>query len=322
MRNPARFDLSTTALAALLTTLVVALSVGIASAPARATSPGPNGLIAFDSDRFGGTHNIFTMKSDGTDVLQLTFLTADEGAALGQRWSADGSTLTFEERNARGNKRQIWVMDADGSDQHKLFSDPWYVDFSPSFAPDGSKIVFARCTPDFEGCSIATVSADGTAGVTNLTDFSFFRFQPVYSPDGSQIAFSAFGQGGVTAAVWVMNADGSNVHQITAAPLSAQTGDWSPNGARILFWTHCCTPKNAQIWTINADGTDPVQLTNPFPKHDFTGTYSPNGRRIVFERDSADFSKFDIWVMNTDGSGKHKIQDDGFLPTWGPAPSP
>jgi hypothetical protein len=37
----------------------------------------------------------------------------------------------------------------------------------------------------------------------------------------------------------------------------------------------------------------------------------------VFDRDSADFSHSSIFVMNIDGSGRHKIQDDAFTPTWG-----
>jgi hypothetical protein len=49
--------------------------------PADAAFPGPNGRIAFDSARSGGTQNIFTVRPDGSDVRQLTFLTAGKGAA-------------------------------------------------------------------------------------------------------------------------------------------------------------------------------------------------------------------------------------------------
>src|SRR6266498_1193755 len=97
--------------------LAFALTMGLVAVatPARATFPGTNGRIAFGSDRSGGDHNIFSMNPDGSDVRQLTFFTADEGAALRQAWSPDGTKLVFERRPADGSSRQIYIMNADGS---------------------------------------------------------------------------------------------------------------------------------------------------------------------------------------------------------------
>src|SRR2546430_11780963 len=124
----------------LVTALALGLMMGLLSmaTPALATFPGTNGRIAFGSDRYGGTHNIFTMNPDGSDVRQLTFLTVDEGAALDESWSADGSMLVYERRNADTSIRQIFVMNADGFHQHRLFNDLAYRDFYPSFSPDGT----------------------------------------------------------------------------------------------------------------------------------------------------------------------------------------
>jgi TolB protein len=301
-----------------VSTLAMLGGLLLRATPAQATPPGPNGRILF-AGFVGDSPQLFTARPDGSIIRQLTHLPPKHAVFAGN-WAPDGSKVVFTEEHQAA--KQIFVVNSDGTDQHKLFSDPWYLDYVPSYSPDGTRIVFARCTPDFEGCSIATVSADGTGRVTNLTDFTHFKFEPVYSPDGSRIAFSWFEADGVAAAVWVMSADGSDLHRITAAALSARVSDWSPDGARILFWTHCCTPKNAEVWTINGDGSDPVQLTDPFPKHDFAGSYSPRGANIVFERDSADFSHSSILVINTDGTGTHSIQDDAFAPTWGPGQSP
>src|SRR6266516_1738591 len=128
-----------------------------------ATFPGTDGRIAFGSDRSGGTHNIFTMKPDGSDVHQLTFLTADQGAALYESWSPDGTKLVFQERNSDFSVNRIYVMNADGSAQHQLLSDPSYFDFDPNFSPAGSRVALARCRMDFEACAIYSVKSDGTA---------------------------------------------------------------------------------------------------------------------------------------------------------------
>ena len=106
---------------ALAVTLTLCLAA--AATPASAAYPGTNGRIAFASDRFGGTHNIFTMNPDGSDVRQLTFLSVDEGAALTASWSPDGAKLVFERRPADFSFADIYVMNADGSNQHALTND-------------------------------------------------------------------------------------------------------------------------------------------------------------------------------------------------------
>jgi len=296
----------------------------VRATPAGATFPGTDGRIAFGSDRYGGTGNIFTMKPDGSDVHQLTFLTAAEGHALFENWSADGTRLVFEEANPDFSLERIFVMNADGSNQHLLLSDPAYHHLFPSFSPDGSRVAFSRCRPDFEACAIYRVKSDGQ-GLTAITHFdvrhNVLDFQPEYSPNGKTIAFFSFNRGGVIAAIYLMGAHGSNVRQLTPASLQAGAPDWSPDGSRIVFDTNCCNPQHSAIWTMRADGTGlPEQLTFPGDDHDFVPAYAPAGDKIAFERDSPDFSTSSILVMNADGSNPLPIQADAFNPAWGPAP--
>jgi TolB protein len=303
--------------------LAFALTIGLVAVatPAQATFPGTNGRIAFGSDRFGGgDHNIFTMNPDGSDVRQLTFLTADQGAALRQAWSPDGSKLVFEQRNTDGSVRQIYMMNADGSNQHLLFSDPSSGDHDPSFSPDGSRVIFGRCPNDFEGCAIYTVKTDGhgLAAVTHFTH-GVFDFDPVYSPDGRTIAFTSFNRGGVVAAVYLVNPHGSNLRRITPTGVEGVNPDWSPDGTRIAFQANCCLPQgqDQQIWTMNADGSGLKQLTFPGTQHDSTPSYAPAGDRIAFNRDAEDFSTSSVLTMNADGTDVTTIQTDAFLPSWG-----
>ena len=306
----------------LVTTLAVFWGLLAATTPAWATFLGTDGRIAFGSDRYGDTANIFTMNRNGSDVHQLTFLTADQGVALIEHWSPDGTKLAFQEGNSDGSVNQIYVMNADGSDQHRLLSDPSYFDFDPNFSPDGSRIVFARCRMDFEACAIYSVKSDGK-GLTAITHFDIrhevLDFRPDYSPDGTTIAFNSFNRGGVTSAIYLMGAHGTNVHQLTPTSLEAFESDWSPDGSRIVFDTNCCNPLHSAIWRIRSDGTGLKQLTFPGDDHDFTPEYAPAGDKIAFERDSPDFSTSSILVMNPDGSNPTPIQADAFIPAWGPA---
>ena len=223
-------------------------SVAVAT-PASATFPGPNGRIAFGSDRYGGTHNIFTMNPDGTDVRQLTFLTFDEGAVLRESWSPDGSELVFEKRDEAITFRQIYVMNADGSNLHQLFAESAsFFDFDPNFSPDGSRVIFSRCRSDFESCAIYSVKSDGH-GLTAITHFdvkhNVFDSRPEYSPDGTTIAFDSINRGGVVAAVYLMSAHGTDVRRITPTSLQALEPDWSPDGTEIAVSSNCCNPKHS-----------------------------------------------------------------------------
>jgi len=303
--------------------LLVSLAWVAVVAPPAAAFPGSNGRIAFLGDRYGGTHNIFTMDPDGSNVRRLTSLTAERGAALRPSWSADGTMLVFEQRNADGSVRQIHAMNGDGSGKHLVFKDPDFRDFAPAFSPDGKRIVFQRCRSDFEACGIASVQTDGQGlmAITRINAFrNIFDGKPRYSPDGSMVVFDSFNRGGVIAAIYVIPSTGGSVRRITPTALEAITPGWSPDGTKVVFAANCCLPRMKAIWMVRVDGTRLHRLTSPGHKIDFAPQFSPDGKRIVFERDSPDFSTFKAVAMNRDGSHVSTIQPDASEPDWGPAP--
>jgi Tol biopolymer transport system component len=306
-----------------LASAILVAALLAAAQPAQATFPGANGRIAFGSDRYGGTHNIFTMNADGSDVRQLTFVTAEQGAALDQNWSPDGRLLAYNRRSADFSVRAIFLMNADGSDQHVLVDDPSYVDLSPRFSPDGSRVIFSRCRRDFEACAIYTVKTDGhgLTAITHLADNlrnNVLDFRPGYSPDGTTIAFGSINRGGVLSAIYLMNPHGSNVRRITPAALEAFDLDWAPDGAKLVFASPCCTPQPPEIWTVNSDGSDLTQFTLGGTNADAQPSYSPQGDKIAFTRNPTGQSG-SILTMNADGTGLTTIQPDAFFPRWGPA---
>jgi Tol biopolymer transport system component len=312
------------ALRALTAMAAVALGASVMAGPVQATYPGSNGRISFGSDRFGDTHNIFTMNPNGSDVRRLTSLTFDEGAALSQSWSPDGSKLVYERRPADFSFRDIGEMNADGSDQHILFSDAGFQDFDPKFSPDASRVIFQRCRSDFEACAIYSVRADGR-GLTAITHFdvkhNVIDEHPEYSPDGKKIVFDSFNRGGIQAAVYLMDAHGTSLRRVTPTAIEATYADWSPDGSAIVMNAPCCTPEHIAIWKIHPDGSGLEQLTFPgADEYDFNPVFSPGGDKIAFEPSSGTLATSGIATMNADGSGVTTIQAaDAFEPSWGPA---
>ena len=109
--------------------------------------------------------------------------------------------------------------------------------------------------------------------------------------------------------IYVMNADGSGVTQVTHNTINEFDPIWSPNGQQIAFGriSGCCA---AAVVVINADGSgERVLADNGFP-----GAWSPDGRQIAFSRNG------DVYVMNVDGSGVTQLTHDGTAsPTaWSP----
>src|SRR5947209_6239576 len=172
--------------------------------------------------------DVFTMKPDGTGVKQLTKVGANT-AALWASWSPDAKQLVFAEFPPSGPS-QLWLMNADGSNQHQLFNDSLDDSF-PSFSPNGSHIAFTRCKTDFSQCAISRIRTDGT-GLTAITDFQpdIFDIAPVYSPGGETIAFGSFNRGGVLGAIYLMEADGTEIRRLTPSELGAHQPFWSPDG--------------------------------------------------------------------------------------------
>lgn len=156
---------------------------------------------------------------------------------------ADGLIYEFE----------VYVMNADGSDQRNLTNSPGW-DTSPSWSPDGRRIVFQS---DRDGNpEIYVMNADGS-GQTNLTRNAADDGAPSWSPDGSRIVFHSARSGLFN--IFVMDADGSQVRQLTDTILWDMQPAWSPDGSQIAFYSN--RDGNFEIYVMHTDGSMQLRLT-------------------------------------------------------------
>jgi TolB protein len=177
--------------------------------------------IVFDSNRDGGTgtYEIYLMNADGSGTP--TELTSPPTLNRYPSWSPDGKQIVLR----RGI--DIYTISADGSGTPvKLTNeaDPSFVQPSfaqmPVFSPDGKYIAFMSFREGY--CSVFLMNADGSDQV-NLTpknpadsSASWCSRAPSWSTNGQEIFFMSFrpSTGGKNQ-IFVMNADGSNVVQLT-----------------------------------------------------------------------------------------------------------
>jgi serine/threonine protein kinase len=209
----------------------------------------------------------------------------------------------------RDGNREIYVMNADGSNVRRLTDNPADDRFL-AWSPDGTRAAFT--TKRDGNWEIYLMNADGS-GLRNLTNHPDADRNPSWSPDGQQIAFMSDRNGNPE--IYVMNLDGSGLRNLTNQPSQDRAPSWS-KGGRIAF--NSDRSGNLDIYVMNTDGSRLTQLTT-HPASDSFPVWSPNGQRIVFisERDG----NAEIYVMNADGSGQTNLTNhpaNDMDPCWSP----
>lgn len=199
----------------------------------RSEAPGwsNSGRIAYerwlsspDKERLIET-DIYTIQSNGHDLRRLT---NTEGEDTDPAWSPDAQRIAFSSDRDGGNF-DLYIMNADGSEQHRLTDTPDAYEYRPSWSPDGTRIAFWRTIADLD--SIVVINADGTRERT-LTVPRENAADPVWSPDGEWIAFIKETDSLDSPEIWVMRADGREKRRLVRGPFGQVIElDWTATAA-------------------------------------------------------------------------------------------
>jgi Tol biopolymer transport system component len=83
--------------------------------------------------------------------------------------------------------------------------------------------------------------------------------------------------------LWVMNADGTNRHQVTHLGGANFAPYFTPDDRRIIFASNHTNPRgrNFDLYLVNLDGTGIEQVTT-YADFDSFPMFSPDGRKLVW----------------------------------------
>ena len=206
--------------------------------------------------------------------LQIRLNDAAAGRAKDFRTGSVQIALDLE----RYQGSTIGVMDADGGNLRELAPMYEYADHgSPMWSPDGKQIVFDAWRALLGESNIGTshiilADADGTT----IKDLGLGAL-PSFSPDGKKITYSKypFMQG-----IWVMNVDGSDVHQIDEEGWSAR---WSPKKDELVYMCSDGRGTNLRVMDLKT-GKHRFLLKDSSEGVYWGMAWSPDGEWVCFNR--------------------------------------
>ena len=196
------------------------------------------------------TMDIFVARRDGSNLRRLT---TSEGYDAEGAFSPDGKKIVFcslrdafptNKLSAADLKHletdpayfgEIYIMNADGSDQRRLTRTPGY-DGGPFFTPDGQRIVWRHFDTNGVIADVVTMKLDGS-DVRRLTDFGCMSWAPFFHPSGEYLIFTANKLGFANFELFIVDAKGEREPvRVTHTDGFDGLPSFSPDGKR-LTWT-------------------------------------------------------------------------------------
>jgi len=265
--------------------------------PARASFPGQNGRIAYQSVQDGNAE-IYSVNPDGTNPTRLTNDPAPDGTPA---WSRDGTKIVFT--SARDNHNHIFSMNADGAGVTQLtFGSP--SDEEPTWAPEGTHVAYRSVPITTDALMIMNADGTGQHSIRTSSTSSYSDRAPAWSPTGEPITFDIRNEPS-SHEIWTISPDGSHLIRVT---IDGSRPDWSPDGTRIVFDSQrafAYRDKGLAIVNVQTGAETGIpnttDLTDP--------VWSPDGTRVAATDGTY------IYTLNPDGTDRRLVAE-GTAPSW------
>jgi Tol biopolymer transport system component len=275
-----------------------------------------------------------------TDIRQLT----RGGQNAEAYWSPDGKRLIFQSTRPPHQCDQIYIMNADGSDQ-KMVSTGKGVTTCGYFLADNRHILYAsthlagdECPPRpdrskgyvwgvFPGFDIFLADDNGK-NLKRLTETARYDAEATVNWKTGTIVYTSLASGDLD--LWTMGSDGGGRKQITTE-VGYDGGAVFSRDGKMMVWRsnypkkpedmdryksllaeNLTAPMKMEIVVADGQGRNARTVTN-FGCASFAPAFTPDGKKIVFasNKHECDGRKFELYIMNTDGTGLEQLTSLG-----------
>jgi TolB protein len=253
----------------------------------------------------------YVMRTDGSGVRQVS---SGGGRVTCGYFFPDGSRILWSSTRASGPEcppradmsqgyvwalydYQIFTSRPDGSDVRPLAPAPGTYNAEATISPDGWIVFTSTRDGDLD---LYKMRLDGS-GLVRLTSTEGYDGGAFFSADGKRIVYRTSRPANDEERadyrsllqrklvrpgrleIHTMDADGSNVRQVTRLGAASFAPFFHPDGRRIVFASNVGDPsgRNFDVYIVNDDGTGLERITT---NETFDGfpMFSPDGRQLVF----------------------------------------
>jgi Tol biopolymer transport system component/DNA-binding winged helix-turn-helix (wHTH) protein len=262
----------------------------------------PDGqTVAFLRVKSGMVSDIYLVPFVGGEPRRLTF---QETSLHRVAWAPDGRELVFSSGGASPHGGTLWRVSASGGKPERL---PIGGDNAiyPTISSRANRLAYVHRSMD-ENIWRMEIQESGRS-VSSPTKFiasTRTESGPHFSPDGRRIAFESDRSGSLE--IWVCDAAGLDLLQLTSLGRHSGTPGWSPDGRRIAFDSR--PGEYADIYVIDAEGGAPRRVTTE-PSDDAVPSWSNDGRWIYFA--SKRTGRWEVWRMPAEGGQAVQVTKQG-----------
>jgi len=266
---------------------------------------------------FGGSSGLWSIGADGTGLVRLA------GQASGYYdpvYSPDGKSVLYGAVAADTNYG-LWQLRV-STDTSSALGQPVQITNSSgiriknlAFSADGKKLIYAAVglTGSLQSLPVAKSIEPVGEPVILTSDAGCRSILPAFSPDGSRIAFSGCrGRAGLPQQIWLMNADGSNLQQLTFGTVSSAYPAWYPDGHRILFGSR------GKLISVDTD-TRQQKVIKQIDRNSGGFSLSPNGTQIAMGLSKDGI--YNIWLTDLSNATPKQLtfnKETTSYPAWSP----
>lgn len=175
-------------------------------------------------------------------------------------------------------------------------------------APSG-RLVYAAQFRDLGLWRLDLMHHDSGLSARNLPDSTFDEFGPAYSPDGTKLMFVSTRSG--TEELWIADADGGNVRQMTSLRWCVGQPRWSPDGTRVAFTVDHGGRPDLYLLDVRTGEVTPLTAT---PDLEYTPHWSRDGAWIYFGRGPT-VLEVELHRMPSSGGPSIRVTDGSGVPS-------